>query len=68
MTQPEILEKYQDVLEGTLGAIAAHHVCTSKASSKTIRDCSKQLDSLSIELRKALLEQDKLLTKDNSVE
>lgn len=68
MVHPEILTKYQEVLEGTLGAIAAHHICTSKDSSKVIRDCSKQLDALSIDLRRALVEQDKLLSKDTSNE
>lgn len=68
MVQPEILNKYQEVLEGTLGAIAAHLVCTSKDSSKVIRDCSKQLDSMSVELRKALVELDKqlVITNDQS--
>lgn len=66
MTQPKILEEYQEILEGTLGAIAAHNVCTSKASSKTIRDCSKKLDSISVDLRKALLELDKTLVKDSN--
>jgi hypothetical protein len=55
----EVLTNYQEVLEGTLGAIAAHYVCASKESSKVIRDCSKQLDSMSVELRKTLVELDK---------
>ena len=62
MEHPEILTKYQEVLEGTLGAIAAHTVCTSKKSSRVIRDCSKELDSMSVELRKALHDFDKQLT------
>jgi hypothetical protein len=68
MTQPKTLDKYQEVLEGTLGAIAAHLVCTSKDSSKVIRDCSKQLDSISVELRKSLVELDKqmVITNDQS--
>lgn len=66
MTEPKILKKYQELLEGTLGAIAAHYILTSKDSSKTIRDCSKKLDNLSIDLRKALREQDKSLTKNNN--
>ncbi len=65
MTQPEVLNKYQKVLEGTLGAIAAHLVCTSKDSSKVIRDCSKQLDSMSVELRKTLVDLDKTLGVQN---
>ena len=59
---PEILKKYQEVLEGTLGAIAAHLICTSKESSRVIRDCSKELDSMSVELRKSLIDFDKQLT------
>ena len=62
MNHPEILKKYQEVLEGTLGAIAAHLVCTSKVSSRVIRDCSKELDSMSVELRKSLIDFDKQLT------
>lgn len=58
---PEILKKYQEVLEGTLGAIAAHLICTSKESSRVIRDCSKELDSMSVELRKSLIDFDKQL-------
>ena len=62
---PEILMKYQEVLQGTLGAIAAHTVCTSKESSRVIRDCSKELDSMSVELRKALHDFDKQLSMTN---
>ena len=62
MQHPEVLAKYTQVLEGTLGAIAAHLVCTSKYSSKVIRDCSKELDSMSVELRKSLIDFDKQLT------
>lgn len=65
MEHPEILIKYQAVLEGTLGAIAAHLVCTSKESSKVIRDCSKELDSMSVELRKTLVDFDKQLGISN---
>lgn len=65
VVQPEILDKYQEVLEGTLGAIAAHHVCSSKESSKTIRDCSKKLDSMSVELRKTLIDLDKSMAVQN---
>ena len=57
-----ILTKYQETLEGALGAIAAHTVCPSKESSKVIRDVSKQLDGMSVELRKTLIEQDKQLS------
>ena len=62
MNHPEILAKYTQVLEGTLGAIAAHLICTSKESSRVIRDCSKELDSMSVELRKSLIDFDKQLT------
>lgn len=62
---PEILTKYQAVLEGALGAIAAHLVCTSKESSKVIRDCSKELDAMSVELRKSLVDFDKQLGISN---
>ena len=65
MTQPELLDKYQAALEGTLGAIAAHHVCSSKASTKTLRDCSKVIDSMSVELRRTLLELDKQMVVQN---
>lgn len=57
---PEVLAQYQAALEGTLGAIAAHSIVSSKESSKTIRDCSKLIDSMSVELRKQLI----LLDKD----
>lgn len=53
------LSKYQETLEATLGAIAAHSVVQSKDSSKTIRDCSKLIDNMSVELRKELIELDK---------
>ena len=65
MNHPEVLIKYQETLEGTLGAISAHLVCTSKNSSIVIRDCSKKLDKLSVELRQALLEFDKQLGVHN---
>jgi len=61
MQHPEILAKYLVVLEGTLGAIAAHTVCVSKESSRVIRDCSKELNAMSVELRKALHDFDKQL-------
>ena len=62
---PEILMKYQEVLQGTLGAIAAHLVCASKESSRVIRDCSKELGSMSVELRKSLHNFDKQLSISN---
>ena len=57
-----VLTKYQEALEATLGAIAADSICSSKESSKVIRDCSKLIDSMSVELRKTLIEQDKQLS------
>ncbi len=57
----EILDKYTVTLEATLGAIAAHSVVTSTSSSKVIRDLSKQLDNMSVELRKELILVDKTL-------
>ena len=45
-----ILAQYQNALEGTLGAIAAYNLINSKESSKAIRDCSKLIDSMSVEL------------------
>ena len=59
---PEVLAQYQAALEGTLGAIAAHSIMQSKESSKTIRNCSKLIDSMSVQLRKDLVELDKYLT------
>ncbi len=60
-----ILAQYQNALEGTLGAIAAYNLINSKESSKAIRDCSKLIDSMSVELRKALIESDKSLAVHN---
>lgn len=54
-----ILAQYQNALEGTLGAIAAYNLINSKESSKAIRDCSKLIDSMSVELRRALILSDK---------
>ena len=62
-----ILAQYQNALEGTLGAIAAYNLINSKESSKAIRDCSKLIDSMSIELRRNLVELDKsLIIKDTN--
>ena len=62
-----ILAQYQDALEGTLGAIAAYNLINSKESSKAIRDCSKLIDSMSVELRRTLVELDKsLIIKDTN--
>lgn len=62
---PEVLAQYQAALEGTLGAIAAHSIVSSKESSKTIRDCSKLIDSMSVQLRKDLVELDKSMVISN---
>ena len=62
---PEVLAQYQAALEGTLGAIAAHSLMQSKESSKTIRDCSKLIDSMSVELRRTLVELDKSMVISN---
>jgi len=67
MNGPFLLTQYQAALEGTLGAIAAHSLVHSKDSSKTIRDCSKVIDSMSVELRKSLVEFDKLLVATNDI-
>lgn len=62
-----ILAQYQNALEGTLGAIAAYNLINSKESSKSIRDCSKLIDSMSVELRKQLILLDKdLVVKDTN--
>ena len=61
----QIIDDYQEALEATLGAIAAHSLVYSKESSKTIRDCSKKLDNMSVELRKTLIEADKKMVIAN---
>lgn len=60
-----ILAQYQNALEGTLGAIASYNLINSKESSKAIRDCSKLIDSMSVELRRTLVELDKSLAISN---
>jgi hypothetical protein len=61
-----VLHKRIEALEAELGAITAFMLVKSKESSKTIRDCTKITDSLSIDLRKALVEFDKSLTPQES--
>jgi hypothetical protein len=61
-----LLHKRVEALEAELGAITAFMLVQSKESSKTIRDCTKITDSLSIELCKSLVEFDKLLTTNAS--
>ena len=56
-----ILQSRYEALQAELGAITAFMLVRSKESSKTIRDCTKVTDSLSVELRKSLVEFDKLL-------
>ena len=67
MADTTLLEQYQEALEGTLGALAAHSLVRSKDSSKTIRDCSKIIDNMSVELRKSLIESDKSLVATNDI-
>ena len=55
------LQTYTLLLEGALGAISAHSIHASKESSKVIRDLSKDLDNVSVGLRKELIELDKSL-------
>jgi len=57
-----ILLEYERALEAQLGAISAYHLVTSKESSKVVRDLSKVIDSMSVALRRELIESDKLLT------
>ena len=57
-----LVHKRAEALQAELGAIAAFLLVNSKESSKTIRDCTKITDSLSVELRKSLVEFDKSLT------
>lgn len=64
-THNVILTQYQDALEATLGAIMAYRLVNSKESSKTIRDCSKLIDSMSVQLRRQLIESDKALVINN---
>lgn len=58
---PIILDEYESILLAALGSIAAHKVVASKDSTKVIRDCSKQLDGMSVDLRRQLIELDKSL-------
>lgn len=62
MTDLTLLEQRTEALQAELGAITAFMLVRSKESSKTIRDCTKITDSLSVELRKSLVEFDKSLT------
>jgi len=65
MATPTVLDQYQTALTGVLGAIAAHTVVQSKESSRVIRECSKALDSMSVGLRKELLESEKSMVISN---
>ncbi len=62
---PPIVTEVETILLGYLGAITAHRVVTSKASTATIRQCSKALDSTSVQLRRELIELDKTLVISN---
>ena len=57
-----LVHKRVEALQAELGAITAFLLINSKESSKTVRDCTKVTDSLSVELRKSLVEFDKSLT------
>lgn len=59
------LINYQVALEATLGAIAANSLIQSRESSRVIRECSKQLDNMSTQLRKELLANEKLMVINN---
>jgi hypothetical protein len=61
-----LLHKRAEALQAELGAITAFMLVRSKESSKTIRDCTKITDSLSVDLRKSLVEFDKSLTVNAS--
>lgn len=60
-----VLSQYEEALSATLGAIAAHSLVQSRESSRVIRECSKQLDSMSTQLRKELLAKEKLMVISN---
>ena len=61
-----IIDSYESALLACLGSITSHRVVTSKESSKVIRDASKHLDSLSVNLRRQLIEADKQLIMEQS--
>jgi len=62
MVDLPFLQKRIEALQAEVGAITAFMLIQSRESSKTIRDCTKITDSLSVELRKSLVEFDKSLT------
>ncbi len=68
MSNLPILDQYQQALIGTLGSITAHTLVSSRESSRVIRECSKVLDNLSVELRKQLLAAEKLLVMQSNQE
>jgi len=57
-----MLETYQDELLALLGSIQAHQTLNSRDSSRVIRDLSKRVEGLGVDLRKSLIEADKQLT------
>ena len=58
----EPIEQYEQALLGALGSLTASKVVSSKDANKVIRDASKHIESLGVNLRRHLIEQDKLLT------
>jgi len=64
----DTLTKYQLALEGAIGAITAHTLVQSRESSRVIRECSKELDKLSTQLRKDLLAAEKLMVINHDSE
>lgn len=66
MVDIPLLHKRAEALQAELGAITAFLLVQSKESSKTIRDCTKITDSLSVDLRRALVEFDKSLSPHES--
>jgi hypothetical protein len=61
----KVVEYYTNALHAALGALAAHSLVTSKESSKVVRQCSLEVDKLSVGLRKELIELDKTLVINN---
>lgn len=61
-----ILEQYRTALVATLGAITANTLISSRESSRVIRECSKALDNMSVELRKQLLAAEKQMVSSNA--
>ena len=62
---PESIDLRVEALTAELGVIAALKVCPSKEATKVLRDLTKYTDSLSVNLRKDLINYDKLLVSSN---